>query len=96
MPTTQRLPCESIPSSSKGIPAALVVRFMVLRNCSPRSMGLARPTWHQVAHLFWRVLKQNRARPIISSVICHDYPRLSVSLTTFRLPFTSGTVTPPS
>lgn len=56
-----------------GIPAAFVARFMVLRNCSPRSMGRTRPTWHQVAHLSWRVLTQNPVGPIISPVICHDY-----------------------
>lgn len=56
---------------SWGIPAAFVARFMVLRNCSPRSMGRTRPTWHQVAHLSWRFL--NPVGPIISSVICHDY-----------------------
>lgn len=74
-----------------GIPAAFVVRFMVLRNCSPHSMGRTRPTWHQVAHLSRRVLAQNRAGPITWSIICHDYPeRLSVSLTAFWLPFTSA------
>lgn len=65
---------KSIRGSSRGIPAAFVVRFMVLRNCSPRSMGRARPTWHQVVHFSWRVL--NRAGTIISSVICHDYPEI--------------------
>ncbi|CAL1676396.1 unnamed protein product [Lasius platythorax] len=81
-----------------GIPAAFVVRFMVLRNCSPHSMGRTRPTWHQVAHLSRRVLAQDRAGPITWSIICHDYPeRLSVSLTAFWLPFTSAAaVTPPS
>lgn len=57
-------------------PLRFVVRFMVLRNCSPRSMGRARPTWHQVAHLSRRVLAQDRAGPITSSIICHDYPEI--------------------
>lgn len=70
------LPCESTRDSSRGIPAVFVVRFMVLRNCSPRSMGRARPTWHQVAHLSRRVLAQDRAGPITSSIICHDYPEI--------------------
>jgi len=55
-------------------------------------MGRARPTWHQVAHLSWRVLTQNRAEPIISSVICHDYPEIiglvdNFSATVYNLPF---------
>lgn len=55
--TTWRHTCTQISSvridrnTFGGIPAAFVVRFMVLRNCSPRSMGRARPTWHQIAHL---------------------------------------------
>lgn len=57
-------------SSMRRIPAAFVVRFMVLRNCSPRSMGRTRPR----SFIYPGGSPQNPAGPIISSVICHDLP----------------------